>query len=47
MMLIDGNYTGTEQELLKSLSDQMSLAQFDQDRLLKGLYTLYNVSVLA
>ena len=47
MMLIDGDYTGTEQELLESLSDKMSLAQFDQDRLLKGLYALYNVSVLA
>jgi hypothetical protein len=47
MMLIDGDYTGTEQELLESLSEQMSLAQFDQDRLLKGLYALYNVSVLA
>ena len=47
MMLIDGDYKGTEQELLESLSDQMSLAQFDQDRLLKGLYALYNVSVLA
>ena len=47
MMLIDGNYKGTEQELLESLSEQMSLAQFDQDRLLKGLYALHNVSVLA
>jgi len=47
MMLIDGDYKGTEQELLESLSGQMSLAQFDQDRLLKGLYALYNVSVLA
>ncbi len=47
MMLIDGDYKGAEQELLESLSDQMSLAQFDQDRLLKGLYALYNVSVLS
>ncbi|HIL24216.1 MAG TPA: hypothetical protein EYG19_02305 [Verrucomicrobia bacterium] len=47
MMLIDGDYKGTERELLESLSDQMSLAQYDQDRLLKGLYALYNVSVLA
>ncbi len=47
MMLIDGDYTGTEQELLESLSEQMSLTQYDQDRLLKGLYALYNVSVLA
>jgi hypothetical protein len=46
MMLIDGDYKGTELELLESLSDQMSLAQLDQDRLLKGLYALYNVSVL-
>jgi hypothetical protein len=47
MMLIDGDYKGTERELLESLSDQMSLAQRDQDRLLKGLYALYNVSVLS
>ena len=47
MMLIDGDYKGTERELLESLSDQMLLAQYDQDRLLKGLYALYNVSVLA
>ncbi|MBC8326870.1 MAG: hypothetical protein H8E27_14720 [Verrucomicrobia subdivision 3 bacterium] len=46
MMLIDGQYEGTEAELLEKLTDQMSLAQCDQDRLLKGLYTLYNVSVL-
>ena len=47
MMLIDGDYKGTEQELLESLSDQMSLTQRDHDQLLKGLYALYNVSVLA
>jgi hypothetical protein len=47
MMFIDGDYKGTERELLESLSDQMSLAQRDQDRLLKGLYALYNVSVLS
>ena len=47
LMLIDGDYKGAEQELLESLSDQMSLAQRDQNRLLKGLYALYNVSVLS
>ena len=47
MMLIDGEYKGTEAELLESLSEQMSLAQYDQDRLIKGMYALYNVSVLA
>ena len=47
IMLIDGDYKGTEQELLESLSEKMSLAQFDQDRLLKGLHALHNVSVLA
>ena len=46
MMLIDGEYKGTEAELLEALASQMSLAQYDQDRLLKGLYALYNVSVL-
>ncbi len=46
MMLIDGEYKGTEAELLEALADQMSLAQYDQERLLKGMYTLYNVSVL-
>ena len=46
MMLIDGHYKGTEAELLEALADQMSLAQCDQERLLKGMYTLYNVSVL-
>jgi hypothetical protein len=47
MMLIDGQYKGTEAGLLEALTGQMSLAQYDQDRLLKGLYALYNVSVLA
>jgi len=47
MMLIDGQYKGTEQEILEALADQMSMAQNDQDRLLKGLFALYNVSVLA
>ncbi len=47
IMLIDGQYKGTERELLDSLSEEMMLARVDQERLLKGLYTLYNVSVLA
>ena len=45
MMLIDGEYKEIEQQTLENLAEQMRLAPYYQERLLKGIYTLFNLSV--
>jgi len=47
IMFVDGEYKGSEQEILDNLSKQMHLADTDSERLIKGIYTLFNVSVFA
>lgn len=47
MMLIDGDYKESEQQTLENLGEQMRLAPYYQERLLKGIYTLFNLSVFA
>jgi hypothetical protein len=47
MMLIDGEYKEIEQQTLENLAEQMRLAPYYQERLLKGIYTLFNLSVFA
>ena len=45
IMFIDGSWKGSEQEFLELAIERMRIVQFDSDRLLKGLHTLFNVSV--
>ena len=45
IMFIDGTWKGSEQEFLELAIERMRIVQFDSDRLLKGLHTLFNVSV--
>lgn len=45
IMFIDGSWKGSEQEFLEFTVQRLRLAQFDRDRLLKGLHALFNVSV--
>ena len=47
MMFIDGQWKGTEQEFMDAVVKRMVMSQFDVKRLMKGLYTLFNVSVFA
>ena len=46
-MFIDGSWKGSEQEFLELAIERMRIVQFDSDRLLKGLYTLFNVNVFS
>ena len=47
IMLIDGDWKGSEQEVMEKLNDQMHLSRFDAEKLMKGIHSLYNVSVFA
>ena len=47
IMFIDGQWKGTEQEFMDMVAKRMLIVQFDLQRLLKGLYTLFNVRVFA
>ena len=47
IMLIDGDWKGSEQEMMEKLNDQMHLSRFDAEKLMKGIHSLYNVSVFA
>ncbi len=47
MMLIDGEWTWSEQEYFEIASKKMRLSRFDEERLMKGLWTLHNLSVFA
>jgi len=45
IMFIDGSWKGSEQEFLELTTKRMRLMQLDLDRLMKGLHSLFNVSV--
>ena len=45
IMLIDGDWKASEQKALDNLSSQMDLADIDAEKLLKGIYTLYNLTI--
>ena len=47
VMLIDGDWKGSEQDVLENLSSQMELKTSEAEKLLKGVHTLYNVRVFA
>ena len=47
IMLIDGDWKGSEQEALEKLTNQMHLGQIDAEKLLKGIHALYTVNVFA
>ena len=47
IMFIDGSWKGSEQEFLELAIERMRIVQFDSDRLLKGLHTLFNVNVFS
>ncbi len=47
IMLIDGDWKGTEQEALEKLNDQMHLSRFDAEKMMKGIHGLYHVAVFA
>ena len=45
MMFVDGEWTDSEQEYFELASKRMRLSRFEEDRLMKGLWTLHNLSV--
>ena len=47
VMMIDGNWKGSEQDMLENLSRQMELKTSEGEKLLKGIHALYNVRVFA
>ena len=47
IMLIDGDWKGSEQNVMDNLMEQMRMAKFDAEKLMKGIHSLYNVSVFA
>ena len=47
VMLIDGDWKGSEQDVLDNLSNQMELKKSEAEKLLKGVHTLYNVRAFA
>ena len=47
IMFIDGLWKGTEQEFMDLAAKRLLIVQFDLARLLKGLFTLFNVRVFA
>ena len=47
IMLIDGDWKGSEQNVMDNLLELMHLAKFDAEKLMKGIHSLYNVSVFA
>ena len=47
IMLIDGDWKGTEQGVLENLMNQMHLSRFDAEKLMKGIHALYHVGAFA
>ena len=47
MMFVDGEWSGSEQEYFELAANKMRLSQFEEARLIKGLWTLQNLSVFA
>ena len=47
MMFVDGEWNGSEQEYFAIAAKKMRLSQFEEERLMKGLWTLHNLSVFA
>lgn len=47
IMFIDGLWKGGEQEFMELAAKRLLIVQFDVARLLKGLFTLFNVRVFA
>ena len=47
IMLIDGDWKGTEQGVLENLTGQMHLYRFDAEKLMKVIHALYHVAVFA
>jgi len=47
MMFVDGDYKASEQATLEYLTEHMRLADYQQERLMKGMYTLFNLGVFA
>ena len=47
MMFVDGEWNGSEQEYFAIAAKKMRLSQFEEERLIKGLWTLHNLSVFA
>jgi len=47
IMLIDGDWKGSEQNVMDNLLELMHLAKRDAEILMKGIHSLYNVSVFA
>ena len=45
IMFIDGLWKGAEQEFMELAAKRLLIVQFDVARLLKGLFTLFNVRV--
>lgn len=45
IMFIDGEWKGSEQEFLEIAERRMKMVQFDKERIMKGIFTLFNVSV--
>ena len=45
--MIDGDWKGSEQNVMDNLLELMHLAKRDAEILIKGLHSLYNVSVFA
>ena len=47
IMLIDGDWKGAEQNVMDNLLELMQLTKRDAEILMKGIHSLYNVSVFA
>ena len=47
IMFIGGFWKGAEQEFMELAAKRLLIVQFDVARLLKGLFTLFNVRVFA
>ena len=47
IIFIDGLWKGTKQEFMELAAKRLLIVQFDVARLLKGLFTLFNVRVFA
>ena len=47
LMLIDGQWAGSEQQYFELATKKMRLSRFEEERLMKGLWTLHNLSVFA
>ena len=47
MMFVDGEWSSSEQEYFAIAAKKMRLSQFEEERLMKGLWTLHNLSVFA